>query len=271
MSWREFRTAISFVTVVPAPRTARPTAAPVGTAARHYAALAPPLSAAASGVAVLLLYPVAQASAPAPIQAVLLVTFFYLLRGVRLIDGFVDLGEGLWLGLGRRASHELVWAAMRSPANGAYGILSGGLLLAWHIALCLSLVTLPFVRLLSVVVVAGGCGPLAVVAAHAGRNRYRADSEFGSFADCLGPPFVLTFVWAGVVAGGWAILAAAWPAAWAAGIVAAQTLAALVTGVATRAMTLRASGAFNGDVIGFATLAGDIAALAAALAVTGAL
>ena len=265
----DLRVLASFVTCVPAPGPGTSVAVVLDRVARRYAFGALWLAAAGNlvvGLAAVVLRPF---GAPPMVEVAALITVFYLVRGVRLIDGFADLSEGLWLGLGRRAPRDAVWAAIRSPANGAYGILSVGLVIIWQVALYLTLVALPSARMLTVLTVAGACGPLAVVAAHTGGNRYRLDSAFHGFGASLGRPIALALALPAIAFAGWAIHWAAWTPAPAARMAAAQILGAVAAGVATRALTLRAAGAFNGDVIGFCTLAGEMVAVAAALAAAG--
>lgn len=196
-----------------------------------------------------------------PLQAILLLTIFYGFRGLRLIDGYVDLGEGILSFITRFPPRDKVWEVIRNPTKGAYGILSAILLLAWQFMIYQLLLHLGFVKLLVVFILSGASGSLALSAAHLGTNQYLPDSAFMAFGEALRGTgrFVLTLVI--FVISSFLLLTTAFPIYGNLGLLSAVTVVAIITGICLRKLVLKTVAGLNGDFIGYVLLVSEVIVL----------
>ena len=75
-----------------------------------------------NGFTISLLYPLLQ-KFEILILTVFLLFLYYLLRGIKLIDGYTDLSEGLSVINRNTKNIDEVWKIIRTPAKGSFGIL----------------------------------------------------------------------------------------------------------------------------------------------------
>ena len=113
--------------------------------------------------------------------AALALVIYYLLKGVRLIDGYVDCAEGVTMAASRNVDHETIWNAIRSPGNGAFGILWVGLLVIVQFSLFHALSAQTVKESIAIFSLCAVLSSHALVSAHWGKQSYMQDSRFVSF------------------------------------------------------------------------------------------
>lgn len=264
--WREFLALVSFCTCWPG-WPDRPTGAEwLKTVGSYYPWVAPLMAGLTNALIVGMLFPFRQLGATIHFQALLLLTAFYSFRGLRLIDGYVDLAEGILLYLTQTPpSRDKAWATVRNPTKGVYGILSAVLLLAWQLVLYESLLRLDLLKVLPLFTLSGISGPLALSAAHLGPNRYLPDSAFSGFGEALGKAhrFLLTLTILVVL--GFLLLLAVFPLSVSLGLLGVGAAMAIVTGLGLRILVLKTVSGLNGDLIGYVSLTGETVVLFAVI------
>jgi cobalamin synthase len=189
------------------------------------------------------------------VAAIGLLVLFYLLHGLRSIDGFADLCDGITYRLTRQDEEaEKAWQIIRSPARGAFGFLWVGILLISQWVLFTYLIDRSLAEMLTIFALSTAAGSFAVLTAHLGKPAYRTDSGFDLMGIQLSRPvpwfFLLdAFVIAGIIfwqtgflyeKGVWLVLLA--------------VLSGLVCGRSMRAFVLGTLKGLNGDFLGFMTL-----------------
>jgi adenosylcobinamide-GDP ribazoletransferase len=229
---------------------------------RLYFCLSPLLGVVNNGIGLLFAYSLVFLGVDTSLAAIGLLVLFYILRGLRHIDGYADLCDGISYRLTRQDENaEKAWQIIRSPARGAFGFLWVGLLLIGQWVLSYHLLNRSLTEMLTIYVLCAASGSLAVLTAHLGKPTYRTDSGFDLMGIQLSRPiqwFILldVFVVAGIIfwqteflnqIGVWLVLFA--------------VLSGLVCGRVLRAIVLGLLKGMNGDFLGFVTLISETVTL----------
>jgi cobalamin synthase len=229
---------------------------------RFYFWLSPLLGVVNNGIGLLAAYFLAFLGMDTSLAAMGLLVLFYLLRGLRYIDGYADLCDGISYRLTRQDEDaEKTWQIIRNPARGAFGFLWVGLLLISQWVLLYHLLNRSLTEMLTIYTLCAASGSLAMLTAHLGKPAYRTDSGFDLMGIQLSRPmqwFILldAFVAAGIIfwqtgflnqMGVWLVLFA--------------ILSGLVCGRVLRAIVLGTLEGMNGDFLGFVTLISETVTL----------
>lgn len=190
------------------------------------------------------------------LSAAVSVLAFYLIRGIRLFDGFCDLSEGL--SYARHRSSEKAWDVIHSHSNGAFAILWAAVLLLLQFSVYNDLVAMPVMEGISLFFACGALSAAGVVFCHTGKTQYHPGTAFYPFQSfcnirehvttavvcvcCCLPLFFFGSgpLWFGAAA---CVL-----------LIAAAVLSARLTG----RLIMRYLQGFNGDVFGFVPLAQSV-------------
>ncbi len=186
------------------------------------------------------------------LSAAWMLLLFYLIRGIRLIDAFCDLSEGLTYARGRNA--ENAWNVIRSPSNGAFAILWTGILLLIQFCAGVYLVVLPAEKAVGLTLASGALSAAGCVFCHVKGASYQPGSAFSPFlAFCRAGNQIKAFIAAGCCclplfffgSGSFPVRLAAFLF-----LIAAACLTSRLSGL----LILRTLKGFNGDVLGFVSL-----------------
>ena len=146
---------------------------------RIYANLAPPvcgIASALAGVAGLLLLRLCGIPL---LSAAVTLLIFYLLRGIKLIDGFCDLTEGLTYSVYR--NKEKAWDVIHSQSNGSFAILWTALMLLVQCGSVVGLQTLSIRETIALFFACGALSAESVVFAHTKKTAYNEGTAFSPF------------------------------------------------------------------------------------------
>ena len=115
------------------------------------------------------------------VSAALTMTAFSLIRGVRLIDGFCDLSEGLSYAAFRNGDRERVWHIIRSPQNGSFAILWTCVVFILQLSALEALLRNGAWRTIGIFAACGAFSEASAVFVHGRSIFYREDSTFSPF------------------------------------------------------------------------------------------
>ncbi len=229
---------------------------------RLYFWLSPLLGVVINGIGLIAAYSLIFLGVDTNLAAIVLLVLFYLLRGLRLIDGYADLCDGISYYFTRQDENaEKAWQIIRSPARGAFGFLWVGLLLISQWVLSSHLLNRSLAEMLTIYILCAASGSLAVLTAHLGKPAYRIDSGFDLMGIQLSRPvpwFILldVFVITGIIF--WQTVFLSQIGVW---LVLFTVLSGLFCGWILRAIVLGSLRGLNGDFIGFITLISETVTL----------
>jgi cobalamin synthase len=214
------------------------------------------LNGAINSLALLLLYPLLQ-KFEISFLSIFLLFLYYLLRGLKLIDGYTDLSEGLSLTHRHTKSVDEIWQVIRNSSNGAFGILWTVLLILFQFTLFKSLLTKPFFISIILFSMCGSASSLSVLVSHIGKNNYRADSDFWVFAEEIKryKSFFISLII--FLFSYFIVLNIIYPLNTVIAFLTVTSIAAIAIGGFLRVFIKKALKNFNGDFIGFNILVSE--------------
>lgn len=245
---------VAFFVAVPGRQVKSPSAAYLQKMGKCYPWISGIAGGLANAATTLILLPFLYLGAGHEIRSVALLTAYYLVRGIKLIDGYIDLSEGISYAAMRSKEKQDVWKVVRSPGSGSFGIVWGVILIVWQLALFKVLMNYGFGVVVGSLGLAGCLSGLALSLFHFRCNRYHPQSGFKFFGERIGElkaVLINLLISSGLA---WLFLIALFPAYTALKLYALALISVLVIAFTLRLIVLKVLGAFNGDVIGFVVL-----------------
>jgi cobalamin synthase len=231
--------------------------APDATIGWTYSWLAPPLYGLCNIAILLIGFTLSRAGMASGIVSVIVLVLYYCIRGLRLIDGFADLSDGLSLALTRPTTTEKAWDAIRNPTRGSFGILWVGLLLLGQVASLQALMEQPIPTALALFAISGSSGSLALLSAHLSSPPYHPQSSYAVFGKALARPQRFWLAVGEILVLGWASCLIVFKSLGSFLMVPLILLFSILVGRTLISLVLAKLGALNGDSIGFISLLGE--------------
>lgn len=149
------------------------------TVSRHYPIFGPVLSAAACALSCAAGNLVFRICGYRLLSTAWMIFVFYLIRGIRLFDGFCDMSEGL--SYARQRGAETAWDVIHSHSNGAFAILWALILMLGQFSTGAWLVSMPLAEGILPAFACGALSAAGIVFCHTKKTKYNPGSAFLPF------------------------------------------------------------------------------------------